>query len=556
MKLTIYLIKLFLISSILLIFASKLLLAVPTPEILWHFDTDDSAFGMTATGDIDGDGKLELVFGCYRNDDHIYALNAEDGSLLWKYNATLNAPDGCNDVAPILFDIDGDGVLEIIVPSSCNPIVTCFNGKDGSVIWQSKTKGSDSPPTIADIDNDGQQEIIFGEFGGSVICFDILTGNMEWEILVDKNSWIQTAPSIADFDMDGNLDFVVATWNNVDGDTNRVYAYRAYDQSLLWSYDIKQYVYHGTSIVNLDDDEYPELVLGDYSGTLYAVNADNGSVLWTKQYHPDFYIGSPVSIGDVDGDGQCDILFSSYLYIMCLNKNGDIKWEYPIEGYPSAFRGVILSDIDNDYLPDVIFGTSDGKIMSLKGTDGSKLLSLDFSETFHPDFDINHAPVLADFDGDNLPEIFFIGGKTDYPDVSKNFGRGYCLSLKSGTGPDWLMFQNNIRRTGNSCDKTTGTDYSNLLNEIIISPNPATDYITINMNAINPMLQSGVGDELFAEIYDVMGVKIRSTQSASQPPLDEKSFKIDIYNLSHGVYFLKIMCSNGTLAIVEKFVKI
>ena len=58
------------------------------PRILWWFDTDDSSFGQCATDDIDQDDKYEIVFGCYRNDSMIYALNAEDGSLLWKFNAS------------------------------------------------------------------------------------------------------------------------------------------------------------------------------------------------------------------------------------------------------------------------------------------------------------------------------------------------------------------------------------------------------------------------------------------------------------------------------------
>lgn len=54
------------------------------PKILWSFDTFDSSFGMSAIDDIDNDGKYEIIFGCYRNDSMVYALNAEDGSLLWQ----------------------------------------------------------------------------------------------------------------------------------------------------------------------------------------------------------------------------------------------------------------------------------------------------------------------------------------------------------------------------------------------------------------------------------------------------------------------------------------
>ena len=93
--------------------------------------------------------------------------------------------------------------------------------------------------------------------------------------------------------------------------------------------------------------------------------------------------------------------------------------------------------------------------------------------------------------------------------------------------------------------------------KIIISPNPATDYITINLSSINPTLKRGVEGEVAVEIYDVMGMLVAQTPSsvingqtgASDPP------RIDVSNLSPGVYFVKIVGSNGACSIVEKFVK-
>ncbi|NOQ71126.1 MAG: PQQ-binding-like beta-propeller repeat protein [Crocinitomix sp.] len=125
-----------------------------TPTITWWYDTNDASFGQSATDDIDGDGLLEVVFGCYRNDSSVYALNGDDGTLLWKYNASPLGSHGCNDVAPIIYDINDDGQKEVIVPGSCNPRTFCFDGETGELIWEADTRGSDSPPTIADIDND------------------------------------------------------------------------------------------------------------------------------------------------------------------------------------------------------------------------------------------------------------------------------------------------------------------------------------------------------------------------------------------------------------------
>ena len=99
---------------------------------------------------------------------------------------------------------------------------------------------------------------------------------------------------------------------------------------------------------------------------------------------------------------------------------------------------------------------------------------------------------------------------------------------------------------------------NDLLNEeLTISPNPATDYITININGINPTLKRGGEGDVFVGIYDIMGILVSNTPSsvfngqtgASDLP------RIDISNLSPGVYFVKIIGSNGAYSSVEKFVK-
>lgn len=88
----------------------------------------DSSFGQSAAGDIDKDGILDVVFGCYRNDSCIYALNANDGTLKWKYNTKTGFAEGCNDAAILIADVDKDDTLDVIVPSSCNPKTFCFRG--------------------------------------------------------------------------------------------------------------------------------------------------------------------------------------------------------------------------------------------------------------------------------------------------------------------------------------------------------------------------------------------------------------------------------------------
>ena len=471
--------KLFLLSSLFFFCISAF---AQLPKINWWFDTDDASFGQSIAADIDNDGKLELIFGCYRNDSMVYALNAEDGSLLWKYNTGAGSSEGCNDVAPIVFDVNGDDTLDVIVPSSCNPTTFCFHGASGKVIWSSPTRGSDSPPTIADVDNDGKMELLHGEFGGYVICLNIEDGSKAWEIPVDLNSWIQTAPTIVDIDGDSYPDFVVATWNAVNKDSNKVYAYRGHDQKLLWKHSLSNFVYHGTAVADLDQDDKPELVIGDYSGKVTALNAEDGSLYWEYQCPQYFYAASPVSIADIDHDGRCEVLFSAWYKVYALSFDGKVKWEYDIPNYGSCFRGVALSDIDNDSKPDVIFGSSLGNLYSLKGTDGSLIWELDLEAHYGDTFTIDHASVISDFDKDGILDAFVVGGFTEYPKFEVNYGRAYCISVGKGAGPDWLMFQYDIQRQSSLCAATSGIESLQVSNEINVYPNPSAGDFHILVN--------------------------------------------------------------------------
>jgi len=87
--------------------------------------------------------------------------------------------------------------------------------------------------------------------------------------------------------------------------------------------------------------------------------------------------------------------------------------------------------------------------------------------------------------------------------------------------------------------------------DIVIAPNPASEYITVNLSSINPTPKRGVEDESLIEIYDVMGVKIRTELIHPMFP----KHRMYVGNLAPGVYFIKVICNNGACSIVEKFVK-
>ena len=498
----------------------------PVPQILWSFQTNDASFGQSCMGDIDNDGKPEIVFGCYRNDSCVYALNAENGTLLWKYNTHTPGVEGCNDVAPIIYDVDNDGSMEVIVPASCNPTTFCFNGADGSVQWTCPTRGSDSPPTIEDVDNDGKPEILHGEFGGYVICINAENGTQSWEIAVDLNSWIQTAPTITDLNNDGQLDFVVATWNSTTGDTNKVYAYRGDNHSLLWTYPINDVVYHGTTFNDLDNDGKPELALSDYSGTIYVLNGEDGSLAWDYCYNSSYYCGAPVSMADLDGDGACELVFSCWFKMGALRADSSLLWTYDIPGYESAFRGAALADLDEDQLPDLLFGTSGGLLIAVKGTNGSLIWTVDLRTLYGNSlYEIDHAPVIGDFDQNGVLDAFIVGGHAEYPAFSNDFGRGYAVSLDVNAGPEWPMFQYSTVRNASLCDESAGIENVHAaIPALRIFPNPASGSFRIE----------DIEEPVEITVTDITGKRVFQTKC------EDNARQVSVSSWPGGIYILQV----------------
>jgi alpha-tubulin suppressor-like RCC1 family protein len=79
-----------------------------------------------------------------------------------------------------------------------------------------------------------------------------------------------------------------------------------------------------------------------------------------------------------------------------------------------------------------------------------------------------------------------------------------------------------------------------------IHPNPASNYITISLAALNKGLQPLVQN---VQIFDVLGIEV-SSAGGGVNEVDGGGFRIDVSHLAAGVYFIKIGDK------VEKFVKL
>lgn len=396
-------------------------LALRAPEKLWQLDLKSASYGSAAVGDLDGDGKPEIVFGTYTNDEHLYAVGAKDGSVLWKFKSH----GGPFDASVAIVKLEDQTV--VLAADSGDGTLFCLDAK-GRELWTVKLpSGTDSPPAVADLDGDGTPEIVVGTMMAADrkgrVCA-ISNKKIIWEAKVPGH--VQSEPALVDLDGDHKLEVVVTCWM---GD-KKVRALSGKDGSELWSFQADGEMYHGVSIAG------ESIVFATCAGTVYALDF-KGALRWKTTLQGE-YLFAPTTVV-----GKDIVVGGRSLYV--LDENGKERWR---RKGGSVDRGAAVADVDGDGKPDLVVGMG-CLLLALDEATGNELWSFDARSGENVYESIGSAPVLADFDGDGKLDVFFVCGKGTSDKTRKdNYGRAYALRAGDGKGPGWPTFRGSLRRTG------------------------------------------------------------------------------------------------------------
>jgi outer membrane protein assembly factor BamB len=147
------------------------------------------------------------------------ALN-HDGTTLWESTALVGSGAGFTLPELSAADVDGDGLVEVIVPESFTAgRVTVLNGQDGTVKWSNLARTFSEGVSMLDMDRDGFQEVLFVDGDGFLNVWDGRDGS---EKLVFDAEGVQfnqnqVKPIVVDVDADGQAELVTMIGNSVAG---------------------------------------------------------------------------------------------------------------------------------------------------------------------------------------------------------------------------------------------------------------------------------------------------------------------------------------------------
>jgi hypothetical protein len=282
-----------------------------------------------ATGDIDGDGKLDLVVAINgSNVLSIYLNTSSSGNI--SFTPNVDFITGTRPYSVAINDIDGDGKSELIVSNN-------FNGTGGnsvSVFRNTSTLGNpsfdpkidfitgNSPYCVAtgDLDNDGKSDISVANYHSNSISIfknTSLTGSISF---LPKQDFIAgTYPSsisIGDLNMDGKLDLAVTNTG-----TATVFAYKNTSTTGIISFasaigfpTLNSPM--SVSIGDIDGDGKPDLVIanGGFGGKMSVLkNLSTSSINLAAKV--DYICGTnsqSVSICDLNGDTKQDVICANF----------------------------------------------------------------------------------------------------------------------------------------------------------------------------------------------------------------------------------------------------
>ena len=208
-----------------------------------------------AVHDIDNDGFYEVVCATYNKE--VYAIEVSGGAVKPGFPFTAN---GRFRTPPTIVDVDNDGDYEIVVGSNNGELYVLHH--DGTIFSEYNT-GDDirGGISVCDLNNDGQIDLLFGGYDDKIHVLDPVVNQVLPGWPVDLGFNILSEPLVADLDGDGQVEVLAAR------KTGMIFAYED-DGSMMNNFPIAiaGSIESTPAIEDIDNDGDLEIVVSSTSG--------------------------------------------------------------------------------------------------------------------------------------------------------------------------------------------------------------------------------------------------------------------------------------------------
>lgn len=271
-----------------------------------RFQIPNDGFGVNAVAgvDFDGDGKDEIAFAgyiAYQGDPLLTVASGQSGLVSWQF-FPINGPF----LATALGDVDGDGRMELVAATSGGPFlngtIAIFDAESGSQEWRSPLdlNNSDDPFHIAvtkielvpHVGNPGMDIVFAGRAGyddGRITVMDGVTHTARLQIghfdSGPMRSRVLKDLALVDFDNDGVLDYVAATETRYTAATGvLLQVFSGTTGETLWTsvpMGNGPVTMNGVLVADGLNGSGSKQLIAVLSGSLRSYDSSTGLLLWT-----------------------------------------------------------------------------------------------------------------------------------------------------------------------------------------------------------------------------------------------------------------------------------
>ena len=281
-----------------------------------------------STGDLDGDGKLDLVIPNYTGigaDISIFRNTSVTGSI--SFASRMDIIAGTNSVTASIGDLDGDGKPDLVITNwSANTLSVFRNTSSvGAISFAPKvdfiTGNNPYGVSIGDLDGDGMPDLtVANAFSNTFSVYRNLSsiGTISLAPRVDYTTGTYSVGvSIGDLDGDGKADLAVSNFVS-----NTVSVFRNLSTTGIVTFAPKVDLitgigpFSGISITDLDGDGKPDMAVDNYlsnSVSIFKNTGTSGTISFNAKI--DFTTGTGpfgLAIGDIDGDNKPELVVPNW----------------------------------------------------------------------------------------------------------------------------------------------------------------------------------------------------------------------------------------------------